>query len=248
MGSVNELLNQRLKKKNEPSAKMATMAHQSAHGELTTFAGLFSISELNEFEKTGLEELLRTYATKENPVDQDLKKLITITSEVKAINNQAAILHGERIKKAHTILTQYKDGAFTAWLMAAYGNRQTPYNFLHYYNFFEVIPKTLRPKLESMPRQAVYTLATRDGPLDKKKEIVASYNGETKKWLLSKIQEEFPLAKEDRRGKNNEEYAIQALQKACAAFRHPKLKFSISQKKLALNLFEELTHIHTLLT
>jgi hypothetical protein len=240
MGSVNELLNQRLKKKGEPSAKMATMAHQSAHGELTSFAGLFSITELNEFEKLGLEELLHTYATKGNSIDQDLKRLISITSEVKAINNQAAILHGERIKKAHSILTHYKEGAFTAWLIATYGNRQTPYNFLHYYNFFEVIPKSLRPKLEAMPRQAVYTLATREGPLEKKKEIVASYNGETKRAILSKIQDEFPLAGDDKRGRNHEEHALQALQKACNAFRHPKLKLTASQKKLAQNLLEDL--------
>ncbi len=240
MGNVNELLNQRLKKKGDPSPKMAAMAHQSAHGELTSFSGLFSISELNEFEKTGLEELLRTYTRDEGTLDHDLKKLIFITAEVKAINNQAAILHGERIKKAHAILTNYKEGAFTSWLMTTYGNRQTPYNFLQYYNFFEAIPKGLRPKLESMPRQAVYTLASREGPFEKKKEIVASYNGETKKLLLNKIRDEFPLAGEDKRGRDHADYAIQALQKACAAFQHPKLKLSSSQKKLALNLFEEL--------
>lgn len=240
MGNVNDLLNQRLKRKEEPSPKMAAMALQSANGELNTFSGLFSISELNPFEKTTLEEILRTYAHNDDQIERDLKKLTTITAEVKAINNQAAILHGERIKKAHAILTGYKEGAFTSWLMAAYGNRQTPYNFLHYYTFFETLPKSLRSKLEAMPRQAVYTLASRDGPLEKKKELVASYNGETKKWLLCKIQEEFPLASEDRRGRNLEESAIQALQKACEAFSRPKLKFSSSQKKILLHLFEEL--------
>lgn len=240
MGSVNELLNQRLKKKGDPSPKMAAMSRQSAQGELTSFSGLFSISELNEFEKTGLEELLRTYAVDEKTLDQDLKKLIFITSEVKAINNQAAILHGERIKKAHAILTRYREGAFSSWLMTTYGNRQTPYNFLQYYNFFEEIPKNLRPKLESMPRQAVYTLASREGSFEKKRDIVAAYNGETKKLLLDKIREEFPLSGEDKRGRDNEEHALQALQKACAAFRHTKLKFTSAQKKLALNLFEEL--------
>lgn len=240
MSNVNELLNQRLKRKNEPSPKMAAMAHQSAHGELTTFAGLFSISELNAFEKANLEDILRTYATREGPIEQDLKSLIAITAEVKAINNQAAILHGERIKKAHNILTRYKEGAFSSWLMTTYGNRQTPYNFLHYYNFSETLPKALRPKLEAMPRQAIYTLASRDGPFDKKKELVAAYNGETKKWLLCRIQEEFPLAGEDKRGRNHEEYAILALQKACAAWSRPKLRLTSSQKKLALNLFEEL--------
>lgn len=240
MGSVNELLNQRLKRKDEPSPKMAAMAHQSARGELTTFAGLFSISELNDFEKSHLEEILHTYATRDGSIENDLKSLISITAEVKAINNQAAILHGERIKKAHTILTRYKEGAFTSWLMATYGNRQTPYNFLHYYNFSEILPKTLRPKLETMPRQAIYTLASREGSIEKKKEIVAAYNGETKKWLLCRIQEEFPLARDDKRGRDHEEHALQALHKACTALSYPKLKFTNTQKKQALNLFEEL--------
>lgn len=240
MGSVNELLNQRLKRKDEPSPKMAAVAHQSARGELTSFAGMFSISDLNDHEKAHIEDILHTYATRDGSIEHDLKSLISITAEVKAINNQAAILHGERIKKAHAILTRYKEGAFTSWLMATYGNRQTPYNFLHYYNFSETLPKTLRPKLEAMPRQAIYTLASREGPLEKKKEIVATYNGETKKWLLGRIQEEFPLSNDDKRGRNHEEHALQALQKACYALGHPKLKFTASQKKQLLNLFEEL--------
>ncbi len=215
---------------------MAAMALQSAKGELTSFSGMFCISELNEFEKTTLEDILHTYSTKSQSVESDLQKLISITAEVKAINNQAALLHGERIHKAHAILVKYKEGAFTSWLMATYGNRQTPYNFLHYYNFCEILPKNLRPKIEAMPRQAVYTLASREGSIERKKELVSAYNGETKKWLLNRIQEEFPLAYEDKRGRNHEEHALKALQKACAALSYTKLKFTQSQKKLALNL------------
>ena len=98
--------------------------------------------------------------------------MISLTCEVKAINNQAAILHGERIKKAHQILTPYKDGAFTAWLISTYGNRQTPYNLMQYYEFCEAMPKNLREQIEWMPRQAVYVLATRTGEWKIKQEIV----------------------------------------------------------------------------
>ena len=105
---------------------------------------------------------------KSKKLSNDLNHLISLTSEVKAINNQAALLHGERIKKAHQILTRYRDGAFTAWLMAAYGNRQTPYNLMQYYEFCEAMPKQLASKIELMPRQAIYVFASREGEPRKK--------------------------------------------------------------------------------
>ena len=90
----------------------------------------------------------------------DLEFLTTITSEVKAINNQAIILHGERIKQCtRTFLTKYRDGAFSAWLISTYGNRQTPYNFLQYYEFYQSLNLELQKRMDDMPRQVVlYTL------------------------------------------------------------------------------------------
>lgn len=76
------------------------------------------------------------FSSGEGNLTLDLAELSLITSEVKAINNQAAILHGERIKKAQTLLKSYQEGAFSAWLNATYGNRQTPYNLMQYYEFF----------------------------------------------------------------------------------------------------------------
>ena len=147
------------------------MAKQSATGNLSSFSGIFSVVELSAKEKEALAHILRNYTDEEQDIGNDLNLLISLTSEVKAINNQAALLHGERIKKAHQILTRYRDGAFTAWLVATYGNRQTPYNLMLYYEFYETIPKQLRPQIELMPRQAVYVLASRTGNLDKKQEI-----------------------------------------------------------------------------
>lgn len=229
MSNVNALLNERLKK-TENSSKMAAMAKQSATGNLTSFSGVFSVSELSETEKTRLESLLEQYAVKTEDVKQDLTSLISITAEVKAINNQAAILHGERIKKAHSILTRYRDGAFSAWLIAAYGNRQTPYNFMQYFAFYEAMPKSIRPMIEAMPRQAVYTLASREGPLDKKQKVVESYQGETKAEVLQKIREIFPLEESDRRKKNMAESLITSLKRICEDLKGSKLHLSKSQR------------------
>ena len=242
MSNVNALLSQRLKK-GEQSSKMAEMAKQSANGNLTTFAGMFSVNELNQSEKDSLEVLLKSYAIDESSLESDLRTLTSLTAEVKAINNQAAILHGERIKKAHDILINYRDGAFTAWLIATYGNRQTPYNLMQYYEFYESLPKPLRPQIEKMPRQAIYTLASREGALEKKIELVKSYHGETKTELLIKIREIFPLDETDKRQENVGEAAIHALEKICRQLQRKNAHLNKSQKQAIVRLIDHLNEI-----
>lgn len=242
MSSVNALLSQRLKK-NEQSSKMAAMAKQSASGNLTGFAGIFSVTELSEHEKTFLENILTEHVIGKSDIAQDLTSLISITSEVKAINNQAAILHGERIKKAHGILTRYRDGAFTSWLIATYGNRQTPYNFLQYYEFYEALPKLLRPRIEAMPRQAIYSLASREGPLEKKQHIVETYQGQTKSELLTLIRDTFPLANRDKRRQNPGQGIISGLERVCNTLQNRRLTLTKTQKNEILNLLEEIQEI-----
>lgn len=245
MGDVKALLNERMKKPGGASSKMAALAKQTANGNLSGFAGIFGISELTQTEKDYLQGILNEFSHGRENIKDDLSSLIAITSEVKAINNQAAILHGERIKKAQTILKKYKDGAFTTWLMAAYGNRQTPYNFLQYYEFYEAMPKTLRPQIESMPRQAIYTLASREGSLVKKQSIVESYNGQTKQQLLVLIREIFPLRNEDRRRQNTGEAIILQLSKVYEALSRNKKSISSTQKRAILELLNNIKSIVT---
>lgn len=238
--ALTKMLSERLEKKKETPSKMAEMAQQSVQGHLTSFSGIFNITDLTAVEKTKLETLLQEYAQGDENIDSDLKALSLLTSEVKAINNQAAILHGERIKKAHDLLIKYRDGAFTAWLMAAYGNRQTPYNFMQYYEFYEKLPKPLRPKLEAMPRQAVYSLASRQGSSDLKKEIVEQYNGETKSQLLEKIRDAFPLDATDRRARSSIDSSIASLAKVAEYLQRKKIQLTKTQRQTINSLLDEI--------
>lgn len=239
MANINSILDQRMKKPSNTS-KMAAMAKQSANGNLTTFSGLFSVSDLSAKEKESIEEILKNYATDDQEIDNDLNQLISLTSEVKAINNQAALLHGERIKKAHEILINYREGAFTAWLIAAYGNRQTPYNLMQYYEFCEAMPKQLRPQIELMPRQAIYVLATRTGSVKQKQAIVENYRGETKGEMLAIIRQIFPLDQSDKRKQKFGQALIQTLEKIVKQLKHNTRTLSPSEKNQLQSLLKQI--------
>jgi hypothetical protein len=213
MSKFNDLLNLRFKSKE--TQKMTALVERATNGDLSSFAGVFRVAALDAKEKADLENLLKNYRLNEvYDVDNDFKALSAITSEVKAITNQAVILHGERIKRAQDILKKYRDGAFTAWLFTTYGNRQTPYNFLQYYEFYSAMPQALHLKLDQMPRQVIYNLASRKGTLEKKEEIIRNYNGQPKQELLQLIRLEFPLDEEDKRHPNFAAHTIAFLKRA----------------------------------
>lgn len=241
MSKFNDLLNLRFKQKEKQQPKMAALVERSSNGDLSSFSGVFRIAALNEKEKADIETILRNFRYHEShDFDGDMKSLMAITSEVKAITNQAVILHGERIKRAQEILKKYKDGAFTAWLFTTYGNRQTPYNFLQYYEFYTLLPQTLHPKLDQMPRQAVYSLASRSGSLEKKELIVKNYTGQPKQELLKLIRLEFPLPEEDKRSPQFAANAISFLKRAREMLKNPHCRPEEDEKRMILNLIHQL--------
>jgi hypothetical protein len=243
MAKVNSILNQRLAIK-EHKPKMTELAEQSARGQLTSFSGIFGVGGLNETEKEGLKELLNRYSDDalKGSIEPDFRSLVELTSEVKAINNQAAILHGERIKKAQEILKKYQEGAFSTWLINTYGNRQTPYNFLQYYEFYSTLPKALHQQMEAMPRQAIYTLASRKGALEKKIELIREFKGQTKDELLTLIRTLFPLPEKDGRRENLGESIILNLKRLVKTFSREPSPLSLQEKKELLQLLNQLKH------
>lgn len=241
MKRMDEILASRLKKK-ETQSKMEEMVKKSSQGELTSFSGIFHTVELTEGEKLKLEEILSAYADNEESIVDDLKRLSFITSEVKAITTQAILLHGERIKRAQDLLKKYKEGAFTAWLIATYGNRQTPYNFLQYYEFVEKIPPQLKSQVDKMPKQAIYTLASRSGPQEVKEKLVLEWKGESKENLLRAIREMFPLSETDKRAVSPADAVIQSLQKTLQQLKRA-VRLKEKEKNVILALVESIREV-----
>lgn len=241
MKRMEEILASRLKKK-ETQSKMEEMVRKSSQGELTSFSGIFHTVELTEGEKLKLEEILSIHAGSGENISEDLKKLSSITSEVKAITTQAILLHGERIKKAQELLKKYQEGAFTAWLIATYGNRQTPYNFLQYYEFVEKIPPPLKIQVDKMPKQAIYTLASRSGPQEMKEKLVLEWKGESKENLLRAIREMFPLSETDKRAVSPADGVIISLQKTLQQLKRG-VRLKEKEKNVILALVESIREV-----
>lgn len=230
MSKMQNLLEERLT--GSDTTKVKALAKQSASGGLTSFSGLFKPTELLEQEKLTLENLLNEYRLGTvTDLYKDLNALIAITSEVKAINNQAAILHGERIMRAQKILKSYREGAFSIWLIDTYGNRQTPYNFLLYYEFHQQLPQELKTKLENVPRQAVYTLASREASFEEKKELIDSYAGQTKQEMLEIIRSRFPLPQNDKRRSNEAKSIFNEIERLFSRLQQYGKTFTPSQNK-----------------
>lgn len=214
------------------NVKVSQLASQSVTGNLSSFSGVFQTIPLSDTEKDQIQNLLHHYRdSKKQKITKDLEELSQITCELKAIHNQSILLHGERIKKAQILLKNYKDGAFSSWLIAVYGNRQTPYNFLQYYELYIVISADLQKKISSIPRQAIYTLASRKGSLRQKEQIVEQFQGESKELLIKKIQKTFPLDQSDKRKKNVYTFIYGQLSKIYEEISEKNTSFSMQERK-----------------
>ena len=74
----------------------------------------------------------------------------------------------------------------------------------------------LQKKTDEMPRQVIYTLASRAGEQKKKEEIIKQFNGESKETLLNLIREKFPLVRTDKRQSRPAKRIISVLKKGIA--------------------------------
>jgi hypothetical protein len=231
MTKLDSILSEKMQQKSH--LRIKTLAERSLDGHLFALLGKAALSAE---ENTSLEAILEENRLDSSNVVVDLAHLQEITAEIKTINTQAALLHGERIKRAQTLLKEYKEGAFSTWLVQTYGNRQTPYNFLQYFEFYQSLAIALRERMLQMPKQAVYTLASRSGDVEKKREIVEEYEGETKEELLTKIRTLFPLDAKDKRKENLSDVVISTLRRVLTQIEEKEWSPSLSDSR-------EITHL-----
>lgn len=212
----------------------------------SAFHGMFGESRLSDAEEEALQQLLYDFfdpsLNDEEQIHRDLRALCNIGAEVRAIAHQSLLLQGERIQQAQKILKRYREGAFTQWLIATYGNRRTPYSYLQYYEFYQQLPTTaLKTKMESMPRQAAYALASRPGEVEEKAEIVEAYQGQPQRELIALIQERFPNnAGDQRSNKLRHLNTLRSMHKLCEQLPSQRTALTYAEKESILRLIERL--------
>lgn len=242
MSDLKSVLENRFKK--APQHKMEELAKKRFQGELSPFVQGFSTCKLSTQEEEKLRALLHDYAFENHDIDHDMGTLSLLSAQVKQIHHQAVLLHGERIKQVRNLLKTYREGAFSAWLVLSYGNRQTPYNFLMYYELFSRLPEALKLAAEKMPKQVIYTLASRQGPQEKKEEIIREYQGESKGDLLKKIRDTFPLSETDARQTSTVKQALSLVAKGASLLQRCE-KFSEDECVVLEKLLKKLQKVKT---
>ncbi len=142
--------------------------------------------------------------------------------------------------KRPKILKNYRDGAFSAWLIATYGNRQTPYNFCSTTSFIQLFQNICILNSMKCPRQAVYSLASREGKQEQKEQIIKNYCGQPKQELLALIRKTFPLGKEDGRAQNVTESLMKQVQRLHSHLSSASFRPTAAQRTELLQTFKEL--------
>lgn len=168
-----------------------------------TFRTEFISAPLSDEESQQIHRMLDASFTEgqfsPEQVEVDHQNLTEITTQIRAIEKQSVLLHGERIYKAQNILKKYHDGTFSKWLQFTYGNRQTPYRMLQFYDLFNSLEKDEKELMNTMPKRAAYALASRAGEIDKKVEIIKEYHDSSPDEIIEAVQRAFPLNVTDKR-------------------------------------------------
>ena len=176
--------------------------------QTNSFNSVFDVKPLDKNEDIQLQKiLLDNFLTKGAPkekedakIAKDWDEMKVITSQIKAIGKQGTVLIGERVYKAREVLKTYKDGAFTKWLELTFGSRKTGYNMLSYYELYNALPhEDLKDRFKKIPQRAAYILASREGDLKTKTEIIREHHNLSHEELITLIQDKFPVAASDKR-------------------------------------------------
>ena len=115
-----------------------------------------------------------------------------------------------------------------------------PYNFLQYYELYTSMPKNLHPKIESMPKQAIYSLASRTASTHKKRSFIEKCQKQNKQEILQLIRDQFPLAEYDKRQPNHYNTLVNLLNRVHLTLNQKKHTLTQKNKQTLQNLLNQI--------
>jgi len=176
-------------------------------GVVNAFNALFAVQELNESESHTIERILvEGYEPErftEGEIETDVVEVKRLTKELMAIKRQEMVLIGERIAQARLIFRKYKDRSFRDWLSLTFGSFKSGYNYLAFYDLYLLVPDEIKMRLKQMPAKAVYVLASKKVPVERKIAIVKDHSQDTADNLIALIQETLGEIRTPRRPTND---------------------------------------------
>jgi hypothetical protein len=203
----------------------------------------FGVKPLEKSEANAIEKLLienfQIGTLSDGQVNQDADQLKSITSEIKTINKQAILLIGERIYKARNILKSYINGTFMKWIDSTFESRSSAYNILSYYELYLSLPLSAKENLKKIPQKAAYMLASRNGDIEKKAEIISEYHNLKADKMMLLIQEKFPSSKKFL-NKDENIKAIHSMQASLKILLSKKDEISVEHKHLLTDLINSI--------
>jgi hypothetical protein len=139
------------------------------------------------------ESRIRDIIKKDNSFEEvDLKEILDLSKRIKSIKAQEALIVGEAVKKAQTVLSNYSSGVFSEWLVELFGNVQTPYNFLRFFELYTLLKERSQKEYLSIPRRAAYKLAKVEGSTEQKEEFISLGKNKNASSLEEEIDILFP--------------------------------------------------------
>ncbi|MBF8264062.1 MAG: chlamydia virulence plasmid protein pGP6-D [Parachlamydiales bacterium] len=214
-------------------------------GAINAFNALFAVQELSDPENRKIERILvegfEPGQLSEGEVDLDVVEVKRLTKELMAIQRQEMVLIGERIAQARAIFRKYKDRSFREWLDLTFGSFKSGYNYLAFYDLYLLVPDDIKARLKEMPAKAVYVLASKKVPVERKIAIVKEHAQETAQNLIALIQSTLGDRRAAHRPTN--EKLIRAMEKDASMIWPDLLNESQRRRLTAL-----IGHLKTLLT
>ena len=223
----------------EKTASTKTQFHLAP--QMSPMGALFENISLEEKEEKIIESILSASVdfgnVTEDQKDKDFLKIKKITAEIKSIGRQGAILMGERVFLAREILKPYRDGTFTKWLEATFSSRKTGYNRLAYFELYKALPQEEIKKLfQEIPQRAAYILASREGDLHTKSELIRNHYHLGHQDLINVIKKIFPATAQEGQHKKQQNRLIATAQEALQKLHLRKEKISGEEKKSLLRI------------
>lgn len=222
-----------------PSSVGFNLVHQVNNFNTVFQTKPLDLKEASEIERLLIDNFQPDKITEAQAV-RDAEQLKLITVEIKAIGKQGTVLMGERVHRAKELLKPYKDGTFTKWLESTFGTRKTGYNMLAYYELYTALPhEELRERLKKLPQRTAYILASRNGAIDTKAEIISEYHDKTHDEMVLLIKEKLPIASGDKRAaKNTNNRLIATMKDAFQQLRKNESALTDENRKDLLRLAE----------